>query len=118
MSISQENKDQNDFVENLRIYKMEKSQTMHLLENAIYNDVFLTLQSHSYNLKNCDPKVLMDILSKVFTKITTCSIQIIGQELFVLNASKFDSLRYYLNRAMYLKERVNNIDLDIIDKFI
>ena len=39
----QEDEDQDNFVESLRIYKMEKNQAIHLLENAIYNDVFSTL---------------------------------------------------------------------------
>ncbi len=37
---------------------------------------------------------------------------------FQIYKMKFDSLRYYLNRAMYLKERINNISLGIIDKLI
>ena len=91
---------------------------MYLLENAIYNDVFSILQNYGYNLKNRDPKVLIDTLSKILTKTTTCFIQTIRQELFALNAGKFDNLRYYLNRTTYLRKRVNNVSLNIINKFI
>ncbi len=89
-----------------------------MLENVIYNDVFSILQSYSYDLKNRDPKVLMDILFKVFTKTTICSIQTIGQELFALDINKFDNLRHYLNRAIYLRKRVNNAGLNIMNKLI
>ena len=54
---------------------MEFNKTMHLLENAIYNDVFSTLRSHNYNLTNSNPKVLIDILTEVLTKTTTGSVQ-------------------------------------------
>ncbi len=77
MLTPQEDEDQDDFAESLRTYKIEKSQAIYLLKNVIYNDVFSTLRNHSNNLKNRDPKVLMDILSKVLTKTTTCFVQII-----------------------------------------
>ncbi len=66
--------DQGDFAKAFRTYKIEKSQAMHLLENAIVEDVFSTLRNHSYNLKNRNPKVLIDYLIKILTKTTTCSI--------------------------------------------
>ncbi len=116
--ISQENEDQDDFAESFRTYKIKKSQTMYLLENTIHNDVFSTLWSHSYNLKNRNPKILIDTLSEILTKTTTCSIQTIKQKFFTLNINKFDNFRYYLNQTTYLKKRANNVNLNIIDKLI
>ena len=111
-----EDEDQEDFSQRLKEHKKERNQAMHLLENAIHDDVFDTLRSHGYDLLNSDPKVLMDTLNTVLTKATTGSIQSMGQELFSLDADKFDSLRHYLNRATYLRERVNNAGMGITDK--
>ncbi len=102
MPILQKDEDQDDFVKSLRIYKMKKNQTIYLLENAIYNNVFSTLRNYNYNLKNRNPKILIDTLFEVLIKTTTYSIQTIKQELFALDRNKFDSLRHYLNRTIYL----------------
>jgi len=73
------------------------------LENAIYEDIFDTFYSYGYNDENSDPKVLVDILTEVFIKNTIGFIQSMGEELFTINAEDFDSLRVYLNRAIYLR---------------
>ena len=81
---------------------------MHILENAIHNDVFAPLRSHGYDLENRDTKVLVIALSEALTKTITGSMYNIVAELFTLDIEKFDSPRRCLNRAAYLRERVNN----------
>jgi hypothetical protein len=88
-----ENENQDDFVERQREHRMERGQTMHLIENAIHDEAFETLRSYGYDLENRDPKTLIDTLSEVFIKTTTGSVQSMGAELFTLDADNFDITR-------------------------
>jgi len=97
---------------------MELNKIIHLLENAIHNDIFSTLHNHNYNLTNSNPKVLIDTLIEVLIKATTGSVQSIEQELFAINTESFNNLRHYLNRTTYLKERLGNTNTEISDKLI
>ncbi len=76
---------------------------MHVLENAIYEDIFDTFCSYGYDDENSDPKVLVDTLTEVFIKNTIGFIQSMGEELFTMNVEGFDSLRAYFNRVIYLR---------------
>src|SRR6266566_4256961 len=98
---------QGEFQNRLKYYNRELNKAIHVLENAIYKDIFDTLRSHGYDDKNSDPKVLVDILTEVLIKNTTGSIQSMGEELFTINAKGFDNLRAYFNRATYLRQRFN-----------
>ena len=83
---------QGEFQDRLKHYNREFNKVMHILKNAIHEDIFDMFRSHGYNNKNSDPKVLVNILTEVLTKNTTESIQSIEEELFTMNAEGFDSL--------------------------
>jgi len=97
------NKTQGEFQDRLKYYNREFNKAIYVLENAIYEDIFDIFCSYSYNDENSDPKVLVDILTEIFTKNTTGSIQSIGKELFTMNTEGFDSLQTYFNRIIYLQ---------------
>jgi len=109
---------QNTFIEYCKVYSIELNKTIHLLKNAIYDNIFSTFRNYSYNFINSNPKVLIDTLTSVLTRTTTRSVQPIKVELFNINAESFDFLRTYLNRAIYLYKRINNTNLEITENAI
>jgi len=111
-------KTQGEFQDRLKHYNRKLNKAIHILENAIYKNIFDTLRSYNYNDENSDPKVLIDTLTKVFIKNTIGFIQSIEEELFTMNAKGFDSLQTYFNRTIYLRQRFNRVDTTISDKLI
>src|SRR6266566_8073641 len=111
-------KTQGEFQDRLKHYNRKLNKAIHVLENIIYKDIFDTFYNHSYNDENLDLKILIDTLTEVFTKNITRSIQSMKKELFTINAEDFDNLRAYLNRTIYLQQKLNRIDITISDKLI
>jgi len=66
--------EQDTFIERYKVYNIEFNKTMHLLENAIYDDMFSTFWNHGYNFTNSNPKVLIDTLTSVLIRATTGSV--------------------------------------------
>ena len=99
-----------DFQERLELWEDRRTRTFIVIETSA-SAVMTIIKNNGYDVDNEDPKILYDAIHRTLSKTSSESITTLIRELINVNTDKFESLQKYLDRVLFIDDKLTRSNI-------